>query len=301
MIPPRTRARPHGDPARPSRRARRAGRLASLARRPSVVGDLATKLIRGRVGDALRIARTASGEPDLGAEKIVSHKFRCLWLCNPKVASRSIAGALLEADPGAEVVSGLSAPELLAARPELNEYFSFAFVRRPVGRALSLHAELRFGEQRNRGRQRRAKKEKREWFFARYPGLEDACTFDRFCRWLSTPYGSDDFADRHFLSQHVQIRLSDGRLPRFVGRLENIDADWKTLAARLGMPARPLAMLNTMSGWNPDPAVARHVRRVVERQVAPFARTLLRARYAEDYRVADATPREAGPERTDAA
>lgn len=278
----------------------RAGRVASLARRPRVVGDLAAKLARGRLGEAFRIARVASGAPDLGAEKIVSHRFRCLWLCNPKVASRSIASALLQADPGAEVVSGASAAALLEARPELEEYFSFAFVRRPVGRALSLHAELRFAEQRNQGPQRSAKRTKREWFFARYPGLEDARSFTAFCRWLSSAYGSDDFADRHFLSQHVQIRLTDGRLPRFVGRLETLDADWRTVAARLGMPARPLPMLNTIAGWDADPGAARAVREAAERRVAPAARALLEARYAEDCRIAGAEragahPKRAGP------
>lgn len=271
---------------------RDAKRLWSLAARPRVLRDLAAELLHGRFGEAARIARAASGSPDLGAEKIVSHKFRCLWLCVPKVASRSIARALAKADPDAEVVSGRSLAALLAGRPELADYFSFAFVRDPVARALSLHAELQFGQARNRGEQRRAKREKRESFFARCPGLNQARTFDAFCRWLATPYGSDEFADRHFLSQHLQIRGPDGRLPDFVGRMENLDAGWGAVAARLGLPAEPLPMLNTMAGWDAGASEARALRQAADRHVGAAARALLKIRYAEDFRLVDAASTE---------
>ena len=224
----------------------------------------------------------------MGAEKIASHKLRCLWLCVPKVASRSIAHALLEADPAAEVLSGRSLAALLADRPELADYFSFAFVRSPVARAMSLHAEIQFGQARNRGAQERAKREKREWFFDRFPGLEQAQTFDAFCRWLATPYGSDDFADRHFLSQHLQIRGPEGRLPDFVGRLRTLNADWGAVAARLDLPAEPLPALNTMAGWDAGASQARALRQAAEGGVTAEARALLRRRYAEDFRLVDA-------------
>lgn len=265
-----------------------AQRLRSLAGRPRVLRDMAAELLHGRFGEAARIARAGSGSPDLGAEKIVSHRFRCLWLCVPKVASRSIARALAKADPDAEVVSGRSLAALLAGRPELADYFSFAFVRSPVARALSLHAELQFGQARNRGEQRRAKREKREWLFARCPGLKRTDTFDAFCRWLATPYGSDEFADRHFLSQHLQIRGPDGRLPDFVGRLENLDADWGSVVAKLGLPAEPLPLLNTMAGWDAGENEARALRQDAEQSVRPTARALLRVRYAEDFRLVEA-------------
>lgn len=266
---------------------RKAWRLKSLAGRPRVLRDMAAEMLHGRFGEAARIARAASEGPDLGAEKIVSHRFQCLWLCVPKVASRSIARALAKADPAAEVISGRSLAALLADRPELTDYFRFAFVRSPVARALSLHAELQFGQARNRGAQRRFKREKREWLFARCPGLKQASSFGAFCRWLATPYGSDEFADRHFLSQHLQIRGADGRLPDFVGRLENLDADWSMVAAKLGLPAEPLPMLNTMAGWDADASEARALRQVAERSVTPASRALLRVRYAEDFQLVD--------------
>ena len=97
--------------------------------------------------------------------------------------------------------------------------------------------------------------------------------FDAFCRWLETPFGSDAFADRHWLSQHRQLRDGDGRLPEFLGRHERLDADWRALCERLGLPLRALPRLN------PRPAGCE--------AAPPDAGTaaLLRRRYAEDFRI----------------
>ena len=43
---------------------------------------------------ARAIYRTAMRRTDLRAEKIVSNRYRFVWLCNPKVASRSMIDAL---------------------------------------------------------------------------------------------------------------------------------------------------------------------------------------------------------------
>lgn len=68
------------------------------------------------------------------------------------------------------------------------------------------------------------------------------------CRWLNTPDGSDAFADRHILSQLVQIRMQSGHLPDFIGRFENINADLDRVAERLGLPTPALPMPNTVAG-----------------------------------------------------
>lgn len=191
--------------------------------------------------------------------------------------------ALLEADPDALVVHGRSLAEVRAAHSEAAGYFSFAFVRHPFGRALSFHHELHFAHRLRHGEQRDAKERKRLELFARFPGLERTRAFDAFCRWLNTRYASDEFADRHFLSQHLQIRLDDGRLPDFVGRLENAETDWNTVAGRIGMPRGRLPMLNTMAGWRAAPATVEDARAAAADSVTPAAGELLRARYAEDF------------------
>lgn len=67
----------------------------ALLRHPEMERDVAGALGRRRFGDAARMARAAARRPDVFAEKIVSRKYKFLWLCNPKVASRSIIVSLL--------------------------------------------------------------------------------------------------------------------------------------------------------------------------------------------------------------
>ena len=268
------------------------------ARHRGVAREVMDALARGRGRDLRCLARHAQRAPDVRAEKVVSRTFRYLWICNPKVASRSIISALLSADPEAEVIFGKTISEIYAMRPEARNYYSFAFIRHPFDRALSWYAQMRFSRERVEGiihyisllRQRQNMKES-------FYGLAAVDGFGDFCAWLNTPYGSDAFADRHFLSQNVQIRLEDGRLPDFVGRLENVEDDWRRVAARLAVPAPELPKLNTSAGWRapPRPDVrAEECVPLTERNKA-----LLRRRYAADLELYEGLSRVGshGPER----
>ena len=93
--------------------------------------------------------------------------------------------------------------------------------------------------------------------------------FAKLCRWLCTPFGSDDLADHHPLSQNRQIRIGE-RLPDHIGRYERLDAHWRDIAARIDMPHVALPRLNR------SPVVPGE--RVDDGGIA-----LLRHRYAEDF------------------
>ena len=215
---------------------------------------------------ARAIAATALRRPDLRAEKILSRRYRFLWICVPKAASRSLIAALRAADPDAELFSGRTLRDIFAARPEARRYFSFAFMRHPGRRALSF-----WGDQYVRLAGTPAAYRD---FIAPYHGVREGMPFAEFCRWLDTPYGSDAFADRHWLSQHRQIRLPGGGLPDFIGRVERLDADWRVLSARLGLPPRALPKLRT----GPPSVTAAE-------QLDDETAALLRRRYAEDFRI----------------
>lgn len=221
-----------------------------------------------REGDhdaALALVTTAGRRPDTRAEKIVSRRYRYLWICNPKAASRSLTAALREADPTAELIRRRTLDEVLDRRPEAREYLRFAFIRNPATRTLSAWADKHTLARTDRDAFR--------WFIRPYYGLRTGMSFEDFCRWLATPFGADAFADRHWLSQHRQIRDADGRLPDFIGNLEDLDADWRAVCTQVGMPYRALPRLNPR-----PPALAPTV---------PDAActALLRRRYAEDYRL----------------
>ena len=294
--------------------------MISILRRPSsarfrlaIAKDVAEAFSRGAVKDAWRMARTARLSPDLGAEKVISNKYRFLCFCTPKVASRSIRAALRNVDSKVEVVHDRSMDDLYTMRPKVKDYYSFAFIRHPFTRTLSWYWELFFAADVFAGtyhlyRHRRErsffdatagksvslrsplselaapsrKEEESLRSFARYYGLKETVGFEDVCRWLNTPYGSDAFADRHFLSQHIQIRMQRGRRPDFIGRFENITADLSRVAERLGMPAPTLPVLNTMTGWQTTRNDLEAARTMREIHLTERNKALLRTRYARD-------------------
>ena len=263
-------AAPGGPLPRPVRNGAFAALANRLARSPvpecrAVAAALVAAIEAGDDAAALALVSTAGRRPDLRAEKIVSRKYRYLWICNPKAASRSIVAALRAADPGARLIRNRTLEEVLAAHPEARDYFRFAFLRDPVERARSFWAD--------KHTLARTDRDNRRWFIDPWYGLSAGMGFEAFCRWLETPFGSDAFADRHWLSQHRQLRDGDGRLPDFLGRYERLDADWGALCDRLGLPARALPRLNA----RPEgPA---------EAPVGTDTAARLRRRYAEDCRL----------------
>ncbi len=257
--------------------------------------DIAGAMLRGQSGKARRMARTLARTSDVGAEKIVSHKYRYLWICVPKVASRSIIAALCSGDPDAEIIKNKSVSEVYALYPEVSDYFSFAFIRHPFDRALSLYSEIYSSPEIYQGAQQRHKKEKRQSFFDSCYGLAEAGSFDDYCRWLNTLFGSDTRADKHFLSQHLQIRRDDGCLPDFIGRLENIDEDMKRVAMKVGMPPPEPLMLNTMAGWQVEqPEALQTARSAMRAHLTERNRALLSTRYAADLELGGYSPDYAG-------
>lgn len=248
--------------------------------------DAVRAVSRGAFREALNMARTAMRSPDLGAEKMVSSRYRYLWLCNPKAASRSIMTALRSADPDAEVIRSKSIADVYAMHPQAREYYSFAFLRHPFDRALSSYWEMHFHSRCPERFHRHAKDWKRGEklrAIARYHGIAETSAFDDFCLWLNTPYGSDAFADRHFLSQHLQISLGHGRLPDFIGRFEHLEADFQRVAEHIGIPAPKLPLLNTVAGWQPTPEALQAGRAAVGAHLTEHNKALLRARYARDF------------------
>ena len=232
-------------------------RLALRALGPAARAQAATAraLAAGDVAASAAMAGTLVRRPDLKAEKIVSRRYRFVWIANPKVASRSLIRALTAADPSAVLVREATLAEVYAAFPEARGYVSFAFVRHPVDRAASCHADKIAGA---------GIVEVGLW-----PGLGSDVGVDAFCAWLDGPWGADAFADRHWLSQDVLLREAPGApLPDVVGRFEHLAEDFAAVAAQLGLPPAPLPHLNVGGG---------------RRRVSGSARAALARRYAADF------------------
>ena len=199
--------------------------------------------------------------------------------------------ALLSVTPDAEVFTNMSIGEVFVVRPDARRYHSFAFVRHPYTRALSFYAQLFFSHEAYAARpESQWRRRHRNSLFNNHPGLSEITSFDEYCRWLATPYGSDAFADVHYLSQHLHIRLEDGRLPTFVGRFENLDQDFERVVRDLGLPQPKLPVLHTMAGWRPAPAELQAARAAMSELLTEDSKALLRTRYAKDFEVGGYTP-----------
>ena len=216
---------------------------------------------------ALALVTTAGCRTDLRAEKMVSRPPPASsGSATPRSPRAASSPRFARRTPGPSCSAAAPSARCSRARPEARGYFTFAFIRHPFDRTRSCHADKHALALRDRRAAR--------WFIEPWHGLRLGMTFAEFCRWLDTPWGSDAFADRHWLSQHRQIRAADGRLPDFLGRWERLDADWRAVTARLGLPCRELPRLNAgprgaRAAGPPDDAAA----------------AALRRRYAEDFRI----------------
>ncbi len=288
--------------------------MSAIAPHPYVAWKIAGALALGAFREARHMARTAQQCSHPRSKMLISKKFRFLWILIPKAASRSLLMALRNADPNAEKVDGRSLREVYARRPEIKDYYSCTFVRHPFDRALSWYCDvflnpktyteantmfvrreddiffddgtrstrLPYDPSEVEDADARHKERKRRRFLRDYYGIAETSSFDDFCQWLNTPWGSDAFADQHFVSQHRLTDSKDKRPLDFVGRLENIDTDFNRVAASLGMPPPKLLLSNTRAGWLPKPEALKATRAAQESLLTERNRELLTTRYAED-------------------
>ena len=110
---------------------------------------------------------------------------------------------------------------------------------------------------------------------APYHGLPDDADFPAFRDWVTTPWGSDAFANRHWVSQHRLLDRPDGVPLDFIGNYESLDEDWGAVLERVGLPHTVLPLRNK----DPSPRKAGQVPDLSD----PDLLGRLRRRYARDY------------------
>lgn len=183
------------------------------------------------------------GRADLRSEKVVSDRFRFVWVGIPKAATRSILTALVrepEVDLGARVRRE-PLHELLRIVPELSDYYKFTFVRNPWSRVVSCYADKILKPN-----------EKALKILERFPDLTPEMAFRDFVVFLSEAEGgSDAGADRHWLSQHRFITDESGStvLVDHIGASERLQDEFGRICERLSLPSLELPYLNTRVGW----------------------------------------------------
>lgn len=165
---------------------------------------------------------------------MISHDLRCILVHVQKTGGMSIRVALnmQQWDPHqhrfASELRTLYGPEVW------QHYFKFGFVRNPWDRLVSwwemIHRNVAEGRPMNG--------------FQRYI-LSNAATFDDFIRNCGAEYRDSDGSKCIYRNQVDYLTDSSGvLLVDFVGRFENLPADFGFVAARLGLKSGPIPHIN---------------------------------------------------------
>lgn len=166
---------------------------------------------------------------------MIDHDRKTVFVHIPKTAGISIYKAFGRVDQMGHL-------RLRDHGPELDGFFSFAFVRNPFDRLVSTHAYLRSGGRRNR------------FDLAARDAVSEFETFDSFAcnivecqrRLAEISAGTwgipsppeavtNDRRYPHLLPQVVWTHHEGDVELDFVGRFERLAADWAVVARRLGM------------------------------------------------------------------
>lgn len=203
---------------------------------------------------------------DLGTIHFVSERDRFILTAIPKSGTKTFRYLFLN-DPffeeSVQIVEATLAEVLSEA--DHADYFKFSFVRNPWGRVVSAW----------RDKICNAHLVGQLAILSRFQGLKAYMPFDAFVDWLMTEEGSDACADRHWMSQHRLLSGADGNLAcDFIGRLENLNADFSTAAKNFGFDLVELPHRN---------ATAKPVGEAPHRKFySDRTKALVAQRYAED-------------------
>ena len=97
-------------------------------------------------------------------------------------------------------------------RKQFEKYFKFGFVRNPWDRVVSLY-------------------ERTEPLI-----MKDKMTFDQFVDWIQYASATCIHSSPHRYQLDWFVDGSGNMLADFIGRFERLDADWATIAKKLGLP-----------------------------------------------------------------
>ncbi|EPJ56254.1 MAG: hypothetical protein OFPI_00440 [Osedax symbiont Rs2] len=203
----------------------------------SLRGSLFTlKIIKNVIFYIRLVTRKAQQvKPDLSVEKIYSENGKYLYIANPKVATRSVIDYLTKFDKGNIAYKNLSLGELFKKHPKIMSYYKFSFVRNPWARTYSCWVDKITNQN----------KFCDIIIISRFKGLYPDMPFPEFVNWLSTDEGQDKFADRHWMSQSKLLEFESGDTQSvFIGKLENIENDFKLVARKLSIGPVILPVLN---------------------------------------------------------
>jgi chondroitin 4-sulfotransferase 11 len=164
------------------------------------------------------------------SKAIVVPELGVVFVPTPKVANRSMKAAMAQTlNPGFQGDPHQGWQYVPVALMRDNDYFRFGFVRNPLDRLLSCYSQkiVHYARRMNMPLE-----------FWRYGSrFHKDMSFEEFVTVIADI--PDRLADIHIRSQHTFFYHKGQLMVDFVGRFENLEADWNTLRERFGFPALP--------------------------------------------------------------
>ena len=177
---------------------------------------------RKPIYNLFKLLRIKPPKMDNNTPKIISDKYKFIYIGNPLVASTSFRDGLVR-NSQEDYVARI---EYFEITDDYEDYFKFSFVRNPLTRVVSCY-------------------NKKIWntfalgllyLYGRHRGFKINFTFEEFVDWLCTENGSDKYADRHWLSQSKILYDESGKcLCDFIGKIENLNNDLKKVEKEIGI------------------------------------------------------------------
>jgi len=200
-------------------------KIISILKKPTPVSRGLTRVALSSycTYDSLFLKRAS--RPDLKSEKVVLPAYKLLYVAVPKSMTRSMLKQLskLGDQRGGHTIFEDSLPRLFGKYPEAEDYYTFTVVRNPWSRIASCYKD----------KIAICKPFMQARIINGRPGLRAGMSFQEFVEWLCGDYGSDDFADRHWLSQSRIMEIEKREYNR-IGKIENTEEFISSINADLG-------------------------------------------------------------------
>lgn len=172
---------------------------------------------------------------DIVQTVLISDSSRVVFVHVQKTAGSTIDRALQDNLSDIREIKGLGRHtrlrQILAAEPQLNDYFIFGFVRNPWERMVSWHEMIRrmaeAAQQENKYASHVQRRLEKNTFWAEAAEMHP--DFESFVL-----QGPDKFP--RLKVPQINYLTAKGREADYIGRQENFDADFKAICERIGLP-----------------------------------------------------------------